>query len=65
MRHFFSDNVFLDDLSLKSTYLPIPKCQQMRGTIKVNPEIIVIQSMGVQLAKSHFWSPNPQRVTPR
>jgi len=65
MRHFFSDIVFLDDPSLKSTYLPIPKCQQIRGTIKVNPTIKVVQSMEVQFAKSHFWSPNAQKVTPR
>ena len=65
MCHFFSEIDFLDDLSLQSTYLPIPKCQQIRGTINVNPEITVIQSMGVQFAKSHFWSPNAQKVTPR
>jgi len=65
MRHFFSDIDFLDDPSLKSTYLPIPKCQQIRGTIKVNPTIKVVQSMEVQFAKFHFWSPNAQKVTPR
>ena len=65
MRHFFSDIVFLYDPSLKSTYLPIPKCQQIRGTIKVNPTVKVVQSMGVQFANSHFWSPNAHKVIPR
>ena len=65
MRHFFSDIDFLNAPSLKSTYLPIPKCQQMRGTIKVNPRIKVVQSIGVQFVKSHFWSPKAQKVTPR
>ena len=65
MRHFLSEIDFLNAPSLKSTYLPIPKCQQIRGTIKVNPTRKVVQSMGVQFAKSHFWSPNAQKVTPR
>ena len=65
MRHSFPYIAFLNDPSLKSTYLPIPKCQQIRGTNKENPRIKVVQSMGVQFAKSHFWSPSAQNVTPR
>jgi len=46
-----------------STYRPMPKCQQMRGTINVSPKPRVVHNIGVHSQKFHFWSPSAHMVT--